>query len=100
MEGSFATIRYNLIAAESAEKNLEVVQDKYAQGLVNVTDLLVAQNETFAALQEVVVANYAFLSDLVNFQRSISWFESEQTHDEKEAFLRRVELELERMTER
>ena len=100
MEGSFATIRYNLIAAESAEKNLEVVQDKYAQGLVNVTDLLVAQNETFAALQEVVVANYAFLSDLVNFQRSISWFESEQTDDEKEAFLRRVELELERMTER
>jgi outer membrane protein TolC len=96
MEGSFATIRYNLMAADSAEKNLTVVQDKYALGLVNVTDLLVAQNQTFKAKQSVVVANYAFLQDLVNFQRSISWFESEKTDEEKETFLRRVELEMER----
>jgi hypothetical protein len=44
----------------------------------------------------VVVANYAFLQDLVNFQRSISWFESEKTDEDKETFLRRVELEMER----
>jgi len=96
MQGSFATIRYNLMAAESAEKNLAVVQDKYALGLVNVTDLLVAQNETFKAKQSVVVANYRFLQDLVNFQRSISWFESEKTEEDKETFLQRVELEMER----
>jgi len=96
MEGSFATIRYNRIAAENAEKNLVVVQDKYAQGLVNVTDLLVAQNETFSAQQSVVVSNYAFLSDLVDFQRSISWFESDKTDADKEMFLQRVELEMQR----
>ena len=100
MEGSFATIRYNRIAAENAEKNLVVVQDKYAQGLVNVTDLLVAQNETFAAQQSVVVANYGFLGDLVEFQRSISWFESDKTDDDKERFLRRVEVEMQRSTDR
>lgn len=100
MEGSFATIRYNRISAENAEKNLVVVQDKYAQGLVNVTDLLVAQNETFAAQQSVVVANYGFLGDLVEFQRSISWFESDKTDDDKERFLRRVEVEMQRSTDR
>jgi outer membrane protein TolC len=96
MEGSFAMIRYNRIAAENAEKNLAVVQDKYALGLVNVTDLFQAQNETFTAQQAEVVSNYAFLSDLVDFQRSISWFESEKTDADKETFLQRVEVEMER----
>ena len=89
-------IRYNRIAAENAEKNLAVVQDKYAMGLVNVTDLFQAQNETFTAQQAEVVSNYAFLSDLVDFQRSISWFESEKTDADKETFLQRVEMEMER----
>lgn len=91
MEGSFYALRYARAAAESARKNLSIVQDKYALGLVNVTDLLEAQTESFSADQTVVISTYSFLIDLIAFQRAISWFEDEKTEAEKDAFVERVQ---------
>jgi outer membrane protein TolC len=67
-----------------------VVQDKYSQGLLNVTDLLEAQNENFAAEQGAAAANYLFLIDLNAFERSIAWFENEQTPEAQEEFVDRI----------
>lgn len=91
LESSFPTITFNRRQADAARRNFELVQDKYAQGLVNVTDLLSAQNESFVALQGAAAAVYAFLIDLVNFQRALAWFEDDQTPEEQEQFRQRID---------
>ena len=69
-----------------------LVQDKYSQGLVNITDLLSAQNESFVANQAQAATMYTFLLDMVGFQRAISWFEDVKTSEEQEEFLRTIEV--------
>ena len=93
---SFPVIRLSKMASESARKNFVVVQDKYTQGLVNVTDLLEAQNETFVTDQASSASNYIFLQDLIELQRSISWFEDEKTAQEKVEFVLRIDQARER----
>jgi outer membrane protein TolC len=92
---SFPVIRLSQMASASARKNFVVVQDKYTQGLVNVTDLLEAQNETFVTDQTASASNYVFLQDLIELQRSISWFEGEKSPQEKVEFVLRVDQALE-----
>jgi outer membrane protein len=91
LESSYPTITFNRRQAEAARRNFELVQDKYAQGLVNVTDLLSAQNESFVAMQGAAAAVYAFLFDLVNFQRALAWFEDDRTPQEREQLRQRVD---------
>ena len=90
LDNSINSIDHTRDAAEASRKNLEVVQDKYSQGLVNVTDLLEAQNQSFQADQNEAVAKYKFLLDLVEFQRSISWFEAFQTEEARQKFLESI----------
>ncbi|NOR14172.1 MAG: hypothetical protein GQ544_00555 [Candidatus Aminicenantes bacterium] len=87
LEHSFPSIRFNVTAAENAAMNLQVVQDKYAQGIENITRLLEAQNESFQAEQGVAIATYSYLADLVGFQRAISWFEDERSPEEIDKLL-------------
>lgn len=91
---SFPVIRLSRMASESARKNFLVVQDKYSQGLVNVTDLLSAQNETFVTNRAASASNYIFLQDLIELQRSISWFEDEKSGQEKVEFVLRIDQAL------
>ena len=94
IESSFPTIKLYNSAAKNAQQNLVLVQDKYAQGIVNVTNLLDAQNQTLSANLNSVAAQYNYLMDLVGFQRAISWFEDEKSEESKEAFLQKVEESL------
>jgi outer membrane protein len=91
MQNTFPTIRLGEIQAENALKNFLLVQDKYSQGLVNITDLLSAQNESFIASQAQAATTYTFLLDMVGFQRAISWFEDVKTPEEQAEFLRTIE---------
>jgi outer membrane protein TolC len=91
IESSFPTIKLYNNAAKNAQQNLVLVQDKYAQGIVNVTNLLDAQNQTLSARLNAVAAQYNYLIDLVGFQRAISWFEYEKSEEAKEAFLNKVQ---------
>ena len=90
MRASFPIIKLNQIAAESARKNLVVVQDRYADGLVNVTDLISAQVEAFRATSAAAAANYVFLLDLLAYQRALSWFEATKTPDERTELVRQA----------
>ena len=94
LESSYPAITFNRRQAEAARRNFELVQDKYAQGLVNVTDLLEAQNESFIAAQGAAAAVYAFLLDLVDFQRSVAWFEDDRTPEEREGIRQRIDATL------
>jgi outer membrane protein TolC len=90
LQSSFPSIRFKNDAAFNSRRNLEVVQERYAQGAVNITDLLEAQNASFQAEQNAAAGVYQFLLDLVEFQRSISWFEFEQTPESRAAFIDRA----------
>lgn len=90
LESSFPSLRLTRQAAESSRLNLEVVRDKYGQGIVNITDLLEAQNQTFGAEQNAAAATYNFLSDLIRLQRAISWFEYDHTEEERNELARRI----------
>ena len=91
MEGSFAAIGLAQDATDAAEENLGLVQEKYIQGLVNVTDLLQAQNASFAAEQNLADVIYEFLKDFVDFQRAIAWFEAYQSEEAKADLARRIQ---------
>ena len=84
---SFPVIRLSRQAADSAGKNFAVVQDKYTQGLVGITDLLEAQNEVFVTEQSASASVYRFMSDLIDLQRAISWFEDEKNPEERIEFV-------------
>jgi outer membrane protein len=90
LESSFPSIRLTRQAAVSSRLNLEVVRDKYGQGIVNITDLLEAQNQTFTADQNAAAATYSFLGDLIRLQRAISWFEYDHTEEERNELARRI----------
>jgi outer membrane protein TolC len=90
VEGSFPRIHYSEQAAKAGTANLVIVQDKYAEGIVNVTDLLSAQTGKFTSDRLVVVSVHEFLLDLIELQRALSWFEAEKTAGERAALADRV----------
>ena len=89
-ENSYPSIRYLRNAAESSRLNFEIVQDRYTEGLVNVTDLLDAQNDRFTSERAARASEYTFLIDMIGLQRAISWFEELKSPEEREALLSRA----------
>jgi len=87
VESSYFNLDFSRKAAESAKLNFDIVQLKYTEGIVNIIDMLDAQNEYIARSQEAAVAIYIHLIDLINLQRSIAWFEMNKTEVEKEKWV-------------
>jgi outer membrane protein TolC len=87
LQSSFPNISYFKSAAESAKLNLGVVREKYANGIVNITELLDAQNSSFIADQNSISSIYNFLRDMIEYQRAISFFEATKTQEEKDEFM-------------
>lgn len=89
-ESSFPRIKFGIQSAGTAGESLELVQEQYAEGTVNVTDLLAAQNQKLTADQFASTAIYEFMGDLVELQRAIAWFEIDHTPEERDAFVMRI----------
>ncbi len=89
-QNSFLRIRFSREAAEAAGRNLDLVREQYAEGIVNVTDLLSAQNQKFTSDQVAAVNLHEFLIDLVSFQRAIAWFEADHGPEEREQMIARL----------
>jgi outer membrane protein TolC len=86
LESSYPNVKFNRRAANRARRNLEVVREKYANGIVTITDLLNAQNAAFNADIRSASADYVFLKDLVDLQRALSFFIDEHSAEERQAF--------------
>jgi outer membrane protein TolC/ABC-type uncharacterized transport system substrate-binding protein len=86
LQASLPNLEYSQLAADNARKNFEVVRDQYANGIVNVTDLISAQTASFAADQDALIALYTFLLDSADFQRAISFFPETKSPREIEEF--------------
>ncbi|MEM6811431.1 MAG: TolC family protein [Pseudomonadota bacterium] len=62
-------------AETAAQKNYDLINDSYAQGAKNITDVLDAQDTLIAAREGSMNAVYAFLIDLMNVQRAIGAYD-------------------------
>ncbi|MFP4358985.1 MAG: TolC family protein [Puniceicoccaceae bacterium] len=89
MASSWQSIRLSRIAAERAEQNLSIVQDKYEQGTVSIIDLLDAQNNALVQRQTASIELYRFFQDLLSFQRALSWIEPASDPESAEEILAR-----------
>ncbi|RLE18950.1 MAG: hypothetical protein DRJ65_20805 [Acidobacteria bacterium] len=99
VESSFPSIKFSLMSAEASGQNLIIVQDKYAEGIVNVTDLLSAQDAKFTADRLAVVAVYEFLLDVIDLQRALSWFEADHSAEEQAALGEYIRIAVETVGE-
>jgi outer membrane protein TolC len=87
---SWTNIDLSREAAEASHKNLDLVTDSYAKGVVSIQDLLDAQNSALIADLSGSNAVYDFLLHLVEVQRSagrLEWFKSEE---DREAWLDQI----------
>jgi outer membrane protein TolC len=93
MVGSYAQIDLAAEAADAALRNLELVQESYSQGVVNIVDLIDAQNAALTAALARASAVYEFLINLTNVGRSIASFDFMSPTDPaaRQEWLRRVE---------
>jgi len=78
------SIRLNRRALKSAEKNYESAREKYSQGAASILDLLDAQETLLSQRQSAAVALYDYLKAIHRLQRSIAWFEFQQTNQAKQ----------------
>ena len=78
-------------AADTAKKNLGVIQDKYANGKASILDLVDAQNQSFVQEQAAVIAVYEFMQNMLEVQRAMAWFEMTATTEEVHAWLTKLE---------
>ena len=62
----------------------------YSQGKVTITMLIDAQNSKLIQEQNSALAVYDYLSDLIEFQRAIAWFEHEKTPEQIDSMLEQI----------
>ncbi|TKG90420.1 hypothetical protein EYV94_23735 [Puteibacter caeruleilacunae] len=74
------------IAREKAHKNFEIIQDYYKQGLIDVINLIDAQNSLLQSELSATNAIYQFIIDFLTVERSIGKFYFLASEEEKELF--------------
>ena len=74
INSSSAGILFSYEAADAAHKNLEVVTDAYARGVVSILGLLDSQNAVLVADQVAGDAVFKFFVDLMEVERSVGRF--------------------------
>jgi len=81
---SWNNIQLSREAAVASMKNLDLVTDAYATGVVSILDLLDAQSSALTAELQASNAVFDFLLDLVEVQRAagrLEWFRAEENRD-------------------
>ncbi|MEM8909824.1 MAG: TolC family protein, partial [Bacteroidota bacterium] len=87
---SFSRVDLSKTAADAAQKNFEIIQDSYSQGLVNVTALIDAQNAALQTELSAVNALYTFIIDFLVLERSMGFFYFMASPAEQDAFFERL----------
>ena len=87
---SYARVELSKESNDAAQKNFQLVQDSYSQGQVNITTLIDAQNAALQTRISAINAEYTFLVDFLSLERSIGFFYSLASPEEKEAFFYRM----------
>lgn len=88
---SFSSISLAQTRAEYAKKSLEVVQEAYSTGAVDVLDLLDAQNAALQANEASTNAVFEFLSDFVRVCRAVGTFDFMLSHEDNRSWYQRLD---------
>ncbi|HSR69048.1 MAG TPA: ABC transporter substrate binding protein [Acidobacteriota bacterium] len=88
---TFASISLAGQAFEAASRNFQLVQDAYSQGVVDITDLLDAQQAVVNADLARANAVYQFLLDWVEAQRAVGSFDFLASPAERNVWFERVD---------
>jgi outer membrane protein TolC len=99
MGASFAAIKLSQDATVAAHRNLELVKDAYGRGVVDILDLLDAQNAAVLAEEGAANAAHDFLFDLMEVERSIGKFYFRATQAQRDAWFDRLDAYFERAME-
>jgi outer membrane protein TolC len=81
---SWNNIELSREAAVASRKNLDLVTDSYAKGVVSIQDLLDAQSSALTADLSASNAVFNFLRDLVEVQRAagrLEWFRAQENRN-------------------
>jgi outer membrane protein TolC len=100
ISSTFPAIELARDAAAASERNLELVTDSYARGVVSVIDLLDAQNSALIATEFAANAEYDFLLDLMGLQRATSRFDFFESDEGRDAWFERLEAFFEQNADR
>ena len=96
LRSAVPSVEYARVAAENSRLNFDVVRDKYANGIVGITDLLDAQNTRLRDDLGAVSARYTLLRELAAYERAISFFAAGAAADEQAALADRLRAEMDR----
>ena len=83
-------IHFAEVAAASARKNFELVQDAYQKGQLAITQLVDAQRAALSARQAEAGAVYEYLVSYLQLENSIGGYTMFMTPEEQEAFVGRL----------
>ena len=83
-------IHFAEVAATSAQKNFELVQDAYQKGQLAITQLVDAQRTALSARQAEAGAFYEYLVSYLQLENSIGGYTMFMTSEEQEAFVGRL----------
>lgn len=89
VNASYNNIRLTKRAANSAEKNIEIVRNLYQSGQVDVITLVDAQNSLLGAQINATNAAYQFMIDYFALQRSIGNYSFLATESQRVEFIQR-----------
>ncbi len=87
---SFVAIELSQRAAEAARSNLQLVAERYAQGVVGILALLDAQSQALIAELAASNAVFDYLIDLMGVQRAAGRFDYYRSTQQRQEFLNRV----------
>jgi outer membrane protein TolC/ABC-type uncharacterized transport system substrate-binding protein len=87
---SFPSIRLSQKSAEAARKTLDLVEDQYSRGAVDIIKLLNSQNAAVTANEAAANAVYDFLIDLAKVQRATGRMSFFQGAEERAAWFERL----------
>ena len=83
-------IHFAEVAAASAQKNFELVQDAYQKGQLEITQLVDAQRAALSARQAEAGAVYEYLVSYLQLENSIGGYTMFMTSEEQRAFVERL----------
>ena len=83
-------IRFAEVAAASAQKNFELVQDAYQKGQLEIAQLVDAQRAALSAREAEAGAVYEYLVSYLRLENSIGAYTMLMTPEEQEAFSGRL----------
>lgn len=87
---SHASIQQARLAAEAAQKSLQVVQESYSEGLLSVVELLDAQYAALVTDQVAANAVHDFLIDLMEVERAYGHFNFFSSDERRKSFFDRA----------